>query len=219
MHEPFMVIVSVNVGRPRDVPWHDRMVRTAIFKEPVAGRVAVRRHNLEGDGQADLTVHGGEHKAVYAYPASHYAFWRRELPDAALRWGNFGENLTIDDFDERTIRVGDIFIAGTAKLIATQPRLPCFKLGIRFGRDDMVDRFLASGRTGVYFAVSEEGALAAGDAVIRAHTDPNAITVADAARLYTGRTDDPDLLRKAVNSPALPEGWRQRFLRRLATPA
>jgi MOSC domain-containing protein YiiM len=211
-----MRIVSVNVGRPREVVWQDRIVATAIFKQPVDGRVAVRRHNLEGDGQADLTVHGGRAKAVYAYPLRHYAYWREQLPGVELTWGNFGENLTLDDFDENDLRVGDEFIAGTARLQATQPRLPCFKLGIRFGREDMVDRFLESRRTGVYFAVLEEGELGAGDVVTRVHTNPADITIAEATELYVGGTAEPGLVRRALATVALPQSWRQRFSRLLA---
>lgn len=160
-----MRVVSVNVGLPRVVRWNGGEVTTGIFKKPVEGRIPLRRLNLEGDRQADLSVHGGAAKAVYAYPLEHFAFWREELGDE-LPFGAFGENLTIDGLPlEQDIAVGDRFRIGTAELIVTQPRLPCYKLGLRFGRRDMVKRFLASRRTGYYLAVGAEGNVGAGDRV------------------------------------------------------
>jgi len=209
-----MHIVSINAGRPRDVFWKDRVVSTAIFKEPVDGPVAVRRHNLAGDGQADLTVHGGAAKAVCAYAVSHYAYWREVLPGVELPWGKFGENLT-DDFNEHEIRVGDEFSAGTARLMATQPRLPCFKLQVRFGRDDILERFLESGRTGVYFAVLEEGMIRAGDPIERVRSDSTSITIAEATQLYLEEAPDESLLRRGLGAAALPDSWRRRFTRKL----
>jgi MOSC domain-containing protein YiiM len=158
-----MHIISVNVGLPREVDWKGKRVSTGIFKEPVAGRVVARRLNLDGDRQADLTVHGGEEKAVYVYPAEHYDYWRQELPTTALPWGVFGENLTTSGLLEEAVNVGDQFRVGAALLQATQPRLPCYKLGIKFGREDMVRRFLTGGRYGWYVAVIEEGEIGAGD--------------------------------------------------------
>jgi len=210
-----MKVVSVNVGRPVDVTWRGAPVRTGIWKEAVSGRVAVRRHNLEGDGQADLTVHGGRDKAVYAYALGHYDYWRAALRLAELPYGAFGENLTLDDFSEDAVRIGDQYLAGTARLLVTQPRLPCHKLGVRFGRADMPDRFLASGRTGFYMAVLEEGTVEAGDDVRLLGREPAAVTIAEATRLYAGRDPDPALLRRALDVPALPEGWRARFRKRL----
>src|SRR5262245_25306653 len=148
-----MRVVSVNVGLPREVEWKGRVVTTGIFKTPVAARVALRALNLEGDRQADLTVHGGADKAVYAYPSEHYPFWRRELPGLDLPCGAFGENLTTEGLDEAEVRIGDRFRVGTAEVRVTQPRIPCYKLGIRLGRDDIVERFLWSGRSGFYLAV------------------------------------------------------------------
>src|SRR5213078_530292 len=162
-----MRIVSVNIGLPRQVTWRGEAITTGIFKEPVAGRVAVRALNLDGDRQADLTVHGGRDKAVYAYPAEHYAYWRAQLPGVELAHGAFGENLTTEGLLEDDVHVGDRFRVASAELIATQPRLPCYKLAARFQRADMVKRFLASRRTGFYFAVAREGEVAAGDAIER----------------------------------------------------
>jgi len=211
-----MRLASVNVGRPRELLWQGRAVSTAIFKQAVAGPVAVQRFNLAGDRQADLTVHGGADKAVYAYATGHYPRWAEELGIADLPPGAFGENLTLDDFSEAGIRVGDRFRAGSAVFEVSQPRLPCYKLNLRHGRDDMVERMLANGMTGFYLRVLAEGTLQQGDGVERLASDDDAISIADAARLYVGASSDPALLRRAVASPALAEGWRERFRHRLA---
>jgi len=142
-----MKLVSVNTGLPREVTWRGREVTTAIYKQPVEGRVALRRLNLDGDRQADLSVHGGEHKAVYCYPIAHYDYWKRELPGRELPMGMFGENFTTDGLREDSVHIGDQFAVGSAEVVVTQPRLPCYKLGVRFESDDMVKRFLAGGRT------------------------------------------------------------------------
>lgn len=213
-----MRIVSINVGRPREVEWRGRTVSTSIFKDPVTGPVRVEKLNLAGDEQADLTVHGGAEKAVYAYPAEHYAYWRDELPGAPLPWGAFGENLTTEGLGERTLSIGDRLHIGSAELVVTQPRMPCFKLGIRFGRADMVRRFQQSGRTGFYLAVIREGELAAGDTIRLVSSGAPGVTVADVARLYTADEAEPELLRRASELDALPEGWRAHFRNRLEKP-
>jgi MOSC domain-containing protein YiiM len=146
-------LVSLNTGLPRDVTWHGQLVTTGIYKQPVEGRVALRKLNLDGDRQADLTVHGGEYKAVYCYPIEHYDYWKRELPGRNLPMAVFGENFTTDGLQEDAIHLGDQLAVGSAETVVTQPRLPCYKLGIRFQSDDMVKRFLASRRTGFYLAV------------------------------------------------------------------
>jgi MOSC domain-containing protein YiiM len=179
----FMQIISVNVGRPRDVEWRGRIVQTSIFKAPVEGRVRVRRLNIDGDQQSDLTVHGGAEKAVYVYPSEHYAYWRNELPDAELPWGAFGENLTTSGLFEDDVHIGDRLAIGSAEFVVTQPRMPCFKLTIRFARADMIKRFLRSGRSGFYLGVTKEGEIAAGDAVSVISRDPEGITIAEAAKL------------------------------------
>ena len=152
-----MKVISVNVGMPREVVWKGLAVQTAIFKEPVAGTVAIRKLNLAGDQQADLTVHGGPEKAVYAYPVEHYEYWRKQLPKFSLSWGAFGENLTTVGLNEDTLSIGDVLRVGSAVLQVTQPRMPCYKLQIRFNRDDLIKRFLLSGRSGFYFSVVEPG--------------------------------------------------------------
>ncbi len=213
-----MKVVSINVGLPRDVEWRGKVVRTSIFKAPVSGRVRVTKLNLKGDEQSDLTVHGGADKAIYAYPSEHYAYWRNELPAMDFPWGAFGENLTTEGLLEDEVRVGDRFRAGSAELVVTQPRMPCFKLGIRFDRPDMVKRFLRSGRTGFYLAVLREGDVAAGDAVDLVAEDDHQITVADVVGLYAADAANQDLLRRASKLPALPESWRQYFRERLWEP-
>ena len=212
-----MRVLSVNVGTPQLVEWRGQPVLTSIFKKPVAGRVPIRALNVDGDKQSDLTVHGGIHKAVYAYRAEHYADWQRELPDADLGWGAFGENLTISGLPpEDEIFVGDRLRVGSTLLTVTQPRLPCFKLSIRFGRADMVKLFLKSGRSGFYLSVAEEGEVGAGDDVAVISRDPAGISVAGISRLYTGLTDDPDAMRRAAELEALPESWRVWFRERAA---
>ncbi len=213
-----MKVVSINAGLPREVEWRGKTVRTSIFKQPVAGRVRVERLNVEGDRQSDLAVHGGADKAVYAYPAEHYAFWRGELPGMDLPWGMFGENFTTEGLMEDAVRIGDRLRVGSAELVVTQPRMPCFKLGIRFSRPDMVKRFLRSGRTGFYFAVAREGEVAAGDAVTWVARHDLAITVAEIVGLYTADAANQDLLRRASELSALPDGWRDYFRKRLWQP-
>jgi MOSC domain-containing protein YiiM len=208
-----MKLISVNVGLPREVIWKGKTVTTGIFKEPVSKRVMVRSLNLDGDGQADLTVHGGEDKAVYVYPFEHYDYWRGELPDTELALGIFGENFTITRLREEEVNIGDCFHIGNVHLMVTQPRLPCYKLGIRFGQPDMVKRFLASRRTGFYFRVLQEGEVGAGDTLELVSRDENNITVADITQLYVREQDNPELLHRAAQLEALPRSWRDYFLR------
>lgn len=213
-----MNIVSVNVGMPREVLWKGKTVRTSIFKQSVDGPQMVKRLDIQGDSQADLAVHGGENKAVYAYPAEHYDYWRQELPDAPLPWGVFGENLTTIGLRESAVHVGDQFSIGSAELVVTQPRMPCYKLGLRFQSDDMVKRFLASGRSGFYFAVSREGELRAGDQIKPIALDDNGLSIAEIVRLYGVKTyseEDANSIRRALRVVALPENWKTYFRNRL----
>ena len=210
-----MKLVSVNVGLSREVEWHGRTVRTSIWKSPKDGGVPVRTLNLEGDKQSDLSVHGGPEKAVYAYPSEHYSFWHAELPDVDLLWGSFGENLTIEGLLEPQVMIGDQIQVGSARFLVTQPRMPCFKLALRFGRDDMVKRFLKSGRTGFYLAVLQEGEVGSGDPIEFTVRDPHGLSVADVAVLYARDSDNQALLRRAIDNPALPEDWRDYFRKRL----
>ena len=212
-----MKLLSVNVGLPREVEWKGKIVRTSIFKTPVVSRVRVAKLNVNGDQQFDVTVHGGIDKAVYAYPSEHYSFWRSELPGMDLPWGVFGENFTTVGLLEDT-HIGDRFRIGSAQFVVTQPRMPCFKLGIRFNRPDMVKRFLQSGRTGFYFAVLEEGEVAAGDSIELLERDEHNIPVADVVNLYRGDATNQDLLRRVSELPSLPNSWRDYFRKRLWNP-
>jgi MOSC domain-containing protein YiiM len=221
-----MKIVSVNVGVPREVEWHGRSVTTGIFKEPVKGRVGLRKLNLDGDRQADLSVHGGENKAVYCYPLAHYEFWKKELPGRELPMGMFGENLTTDgsasggaeESFEESVNLGDVFSVGSAEVVVTQPRLPCYKLGVRFGSDDMVKRFLASGRSGFYLAVTREGEVGAGDEMKRIGRDGNGVAVSEITRLYVVKRfgeAEMNAVRRALRVAALPDSWKEYFRERL----
>lgn len=210
-----MKIISVNVGLPRLVLRNGEPVSTGIFKEPVAGRVTMRTLNLDGDRQADLSVHGGPEKAVYVYPSEHYEFWQRELPGMDLPWGMFGENLTTTGLLETEINIGDKFQVGTAEVMVTQPRMPCYKLGIRFGRADIIKRFLISERSGFYLSVLKEGEVGAGDEFVPVEKSVSSVRVVDITRLYTNDRENVDLLRRAIATEALPESWREYLQKRL----
>jgi MOSC domain-containing protein YiiM len=212
-----MKLLSVNVGRPREIEWNGKIVRTSIFKAPVTGRVRVAKLNVERDQQSDLSVHGGIDKAVYAYPSEHYPFWRRELPEIDIPWGVFGENFTTERLQEDT-RVGDRFQIGSAEFVVTQPRMPCYKLGIRFNRPDMVKRFLENDRTGFYLAVPKEGEVAAGDSIEVLEQDQHNVTIADVVNLYRRDATNQELLRRVSELPSLPESWRVYFRKRLWNP-
>jgi MOSC domain-containing protein YiiM len=214
-----MRVVSVNVGLPRTVRWKRRDVTTGIFKKPVEGRIPLRRLNLDGDRQADLSVHGGAARAVYAYPLEHYALWREQLGEE-LPFGAFGENLTVEGLPlEEEVAVGDRFGIGTAELVVTQPRVPCYKLGLRLGREDMVKRLFASRRTGYYLAVEVEGEVGAGDSVETLARHPARIAVAEIIRVYASDRDDVATIERLVALDALPEDWRRYFEKELAARA
>jgi MOSC domain-containing protein YiiM len=209
-----MQVLSVNVGQPREVQWRGETIRTSIWKDPVAGRVRVTKQNVAGDRQSDPSVHGAPDMTVYAYPSEHYAFWREELPGMELPWGAFGENLSVQGLFENTVRIGDRLRIGSTELVVTQPRLPCFKLGIRFGRKDIVKRFQQSGRTGFYLSVLREGELGAGDAIEHLQGSEESLTVSDIVSLVDGAAN-PDLMRRAAALQALPASWRQHFQKTL----
>jgi len=223
-----MKIVSLNLGLPRDVVWHGHTVTTGIFKSPVDGPVTARKLNLDGDRQADLSVHGGEYKAVYVYPFEHYDYWKRKLSGRDLPLGVFGENLTTEGLLETEVHIGDRFaigktgsaciLAGSAEFTVTQPRLPCYKLGVRFEADDMVKKFLASRRTGFYLAVTKEGQVAAGDEIKLLSRDPNAISIAAFVELYVTKNWKPaDItqIRRLFDLSSLPNDWKSYFDHRL----
>jgi MOSC domain-containing protein YiiM len=211
-----MKLISVNVGTPRLVVWNEQPVSTGIYKTPVEGAVMLRTLNLDGDRQADLTVHGGVSKAVYVYPVEHYGYWRDQLPDTELPLGMFGENFNTEGLDESTLNIGDRFRIGETEVMVTEPRMPCYKLGIKFGRSDILRRFLASGRTGFYLSVLREGKVKAGDLIELLVRDQNNVKVADITRLYARDKDDVETLRRAIAVEALPDSWRDYFRKRLA---
>jgi MOSC domain-containing protein YiiM len=208
-------VLSVNVGLPREVVWRGKLVTTGIYKEPVAGRVPLRRLNLEGDRQADLRVHGGPEKAVYAYPAEFYELWSRERLELDFGPGTYGENLTTEGLLDGDVSIGDRFRVGTAELVVTQPRLPCFKLGIKMERDEFVLEFLERGLLGFYFAVAREGDVAAGDDIVELERDPHGFRVTEVARLFARDRDDVEGMRRAAKLEVLPESWRHYFRKRV----
>jgi MOSC domain-containing protein YiiM len=210
-----MRVLSLNVGLPREVVWRGKSITTGIYKEPVAGRVPLRPLNLDGDRQADLRVHGGPEKAVYVYASEFYELWSRERPELDVGPGAFGENLTTAGLIDDEVSVGDRFRVGTAELVVTQPRLPCFKLGIKMGRDEFVTEFLERGLFGFYLAVAREGEVAAGDRIVELDRDHRGLRVTEVARLYTQGRDDVEGMRRAAAHDVLPAGWRDYFRRRV----
>ncbi len=209
-----MKLITVNCGLPKEVLWHGQAVTTSIYKEPVEGRVALRTLNLDGDRQSDLTVHGGKDKAVYCYQLSHYDYWKAEMRDHPLPPGAFGENFTIDGPGEDSIHIGDRFAIGSAEVAVTQPRLPCYKLGIRFESDHMIKRFLESGRTGFYLAVTREGEVGADDEIRTLSLDPHSVPVSDITRLYVAKkydARDTAMVLKALEVDALTNSWKEYF--------
>jgi MOSC domain-containing protein YiiM len=211
-----MELVSVNVGLPRLLAWGGATFKTGIFKNPVEGRVMLRTTNLDGDRQADLSVHGGVNKAAYGYPSEHYAAWSVELPDPARTWGAFGENFTTEGLLETDVSIGDRYRVGSAVVRVTTPRLPCFKLAAKFQRDDMIERFVRSGRSGFYFSVLEEGEVGAGDEFELLGREEPTLTIAEVNELYTAKSPDHETLQRSLHVKLLPESWRMRFRARLA---
>jgi MOSC domain-containing protein YiiM len=209
-------LISINVGLPRVVMNNGDQVSTGIFKEPVTGRVMLRTLNLDGDRQADLSVHGGPSKAVYVYPSEHYDYWKHELPEMKLPWGMFGENFTTAGLFESELNIGDKFQVGSAIVMVTEPRMPCYKLGIKFGRPDILKRFLASERTGFYFSVLQEGEVGVGAQIQLIEASKRSVKVSDITQLYTREKHNVALLRRAIEVEALPESWRSYFQHRLA---
>jgi MOSC domain-containing protein YiiM len=202
-------LISVQIGVPRKVLLDGGEVSTGIFKTPVHKRILMRTLNLDGDRQADLTVHGGRDKSVYAYPSEHYAHWKKEFPDMELPWGSFGENLTTQGMLEGEVFLGDRYAIGEAEVVVTQPRIPCFKLNLKFQRDDMAKRFLASRRSGFYFRVLREGEIGAGDEIVRIHQDENLVSVSDVLKAYLGTPGSEDIRERALRVEYLSPSWRK----------
>lgn len=190
-------------------------INTGIFKSPVAGLVALRTLNLDGDRQADLTVHGGPFKAVYGYPSEHYEFWQQEFPGMTLPWGMFGENFTTEGLFESDLHIGDRFTVGSAILMVRQPRIPCYKLAAKFQRNDILARFLRSGRSGFYFSVEQEGTVEVGNEITLLSREDSGITISEMNLLFAEDQYNQQLLAKAIATPALPEDWRDYLKKRI----
>ncbi len=210
-----MRVVSLNVGLPQQFTWQGAEVFTGIFKRPVETPLTLRRLNFDGDGQADLTVHGGEAKAVYSYPSEYYGPWSERL-SRTIETGMFGENLTTEGLFEDDVNIGDEFRVGTAVLVARQPRLPCYKLGLRFDDESIIKKFVQSGRPGIYFTVKTEGVVGPGDSIERLHTDAHGLTITRLFQMITDKKTSHDDLRRALDVPALTDNWRESFTERLA---
>jgi MOSC domain-containing protein YiiM len=209
-------VISINVARPRLASYRGETYSTGIFKQSVSGPIALRFLNLDGDRQADLAVHGGPNKAVYAYPSEHYEYWRSELPGTNLPWGMFGENFTTEGLMENDLHIGDRLRVGSAVIVVRQPRIPCLKLAVKFQRQDILARFLRSGRSGFYFSVEVEGTVEAGESFELLNREPDAVTIAEMNHVFAKDIYNDALLRKAIASVALPEDWRDHFRKRLA---
>jgi MOSC domain-containing protein YiiM len=210
-----MKLISINVGLPREITVAGKIVRTSIWKYPVQGRIRVSTLNLDGDQQSDLSVHGGVDKAVYLYPSEHYSYWRTQFADLDLPWGAFGENFTSEGILEDQVTIGDRLRVGSAEFMVTQPRMPCFKLGIRFNRRDMVKRFLESKRSGFYLSVTREGEVENGNAIEFTEKQKTGVTITDIVNLYTIDSENQELLRRATELAALPQSWKDYFRKRL----
>lgn len=212
---PIVKLISLNVARPRLAVYKGMTLNTGIFKKPVSGSVMLRTLNLDGDRQADLSVHGGPYKAVYAYPSEHYEYWREQLPGIDLPWGAFGENFTTQGLAEVDVQIGDVLKVGSAVVMVRQPRIPCYKLAAKFQSDDIIERFLASGRSGFYFSVEQEGEVGQGDSIEFVARNQDGISIVEMNQLFVRDKYDRALLQKAIATAALPESWREYFLPRL----
>lgn len=209
-----MKVVSVNVGLPKQVSYGKRQVVTSIFKEPIEGRIKVTTLNLDGDAQADLSVHGGLDKAIYSYSEEHYKYWKEVYPTIVMPFGMFGENLTTQGLNEDTVNIGDQYQIGSSRLVVTQPRMPCYKLGIKFGRMDILEKFINSQRPGIYYKVLQEGDLGTGDNIMLLHKDKNNVTINDIVSLYINNRHDKEnisKMKKATKLKSLPESWKTYF--------
>ena len=210
-----MKILSLNIGLPREVTWQGKLVTTGIFKDPIETPVMLQTLNLDGDGQADLSVHGGVSKAVYVYPSEHYDYWRTEFPEMDLPWGMFGENFTTNGLLEKNVYIGDRFRVGETEVMVTEPRLPCYKLALKFGRADIIKRFLASRRSGFYVAVARTGMVGVGETIELIGHEQEEVSVADIVHLYAFDKGDLKMLRRAIEVEALPESWKGYFRHQL----
>lgn len=206
-----MKIISLNVSLPKIVEFRGEKVSTGIYNKPVEGKVKVRTLNLDGDKQADLTVHGGRDKAIYAYPSEHYPYWKNHYPELQMDWGMFGENFTTEGLLEDQANIGNEYQIGTAKFAITQPRMPCFKLGIKFGTFDIIKKFFASAKSGIYFKVLEEGEVGSGDKIKLIRKDENNVTIHDVMKIYGDEHNHKKMLERALKIDALPIEWGERY--------
>ena len=209
-----MKVVSVNVGLPQKIQFNNQLITTSIFKHPVHKKVKLSKLNLEGDAQSDLSVHGGVDKAVYSYPVEHYDYWRKIYPDMDIHFGMFGENLTTHGLHEGEVNIGDTYIIGSSRIVVTQPRMPCYKLGIRFGKMDIIEKFLNSLRSGIYFRVTREGELTEGDEIKLLSRDKNGVSIRDIVRLYKKKNyndSEFQLLERTTKLKFLPQNWKRHF--------
>ena len=206
-----MKLLSLNVGLPKEVEWNGKLIRTSIFKSPVSGKRKVSFLNIEGDEQADLRVHGGVNKAVYAYDVSHYEHWKKILQRADWPWGLFGENLTTDGLRDEAAKIGDVYQIGTAHLQIVQPRFPCTKLNVRFSLPSMMETFAAERRNGIYFRVLKEGVLKAGDEIKLIEPSPFNITIQQYVDCYYATEKDQTVIDTILSIPFLPESQRKAF--------
>lgn len=204
-----MKLLSIQVGKPRTVEFHGQAVTTGIFKDPIEGAVMVRKMNIDGDGQADLSVHGGADKAVYAYSMDAMTWWRQARPQDKFNAGAFGENLSLDQLSEQDICVGDTFRLGGAVLQAAQPRFPCYKLGVKFNDPKILRTFVKSGRPGIYFRVLEEGSITAGDELVPLDREPERFSIHRLFEIVVEKDYDPFELKRLLKIAALPESMRE----------
>jgi MOSC domain-containing protein YiiM len=211
-----MKLLSVNVSLPKEIPHGRKTISTGIFKEPVAGRVMLRASNIDGDGQADLENHGGIDRAAYAYSIENYYHWRQELGRNEFAFGQFGENFTVEGMVENDVHIGDVFRIGDALVEVSQPRPPCFKLGIKMGMAGFPKLFLASGRVGFYLRVLEEGEVGAGDVFELAQSDPKQVSVREMSHLLFFEPENLEGAKQALRVAALSPGWRDSFEERLS---
>ena len=204
-------LLSVNVGLPREIAWQGKVVRTAIWKRPVSGRVYARRLNLDGDGQADLKGHGGEHRAVMVYQLEAYRYWERELGRNDFEYGQFGENFTVEGLPDDEVCIGDRYRIGTAVFEVTQPRVTCYRLGIRMDNPQMAALLVSHKKPGFYCRVITEGEVGAGDEIQKIADGPGRISVAEIDSLLYSANHDLKRIAIAARIPALSPGWKDSF--------
>src|SRR6516164_7744943 len=212
-------LLSANVGLPRDIMWKGRTVHTGIWKNPVAGRCRVGRLNLDGDGQGDLHGHGGEQRAAFVYQIESYRYWQEQLNRSDFVHGQFGENFTVEGLPDDAVCIGDHYQIGQALFEVTQPRVTCYRVGIRMNEPRMPALLTSSGRPGFYFRVLREGEVGAGDEIVKVAEASERMTVAEINALLYSPNHARDQLERALRIEALSRGWRASFESLLRSPA